>query len=167
MDIPRVTKLFQERFPYLDRGVLDEFFSGPFALCRRSQRDTKKEIAPYLEKMGWLGTIDEYFENWHWSEAVFEFRLIHWIRQARKKRIVYCVTTNNDPYRMKFMREQMRFDEIFDQGFYEYELGIGKPHKQFYQIMLDTLARDHDITDPSEIHIWDDRQKYLDPAEKM
>ena len=68
---------------------------------------------------------------------------------------------------MKFMREQMRFDEIFDQWFYEYELGIGKPHKQFYQIMLDTLARDHDITDPSEIHIWDDRQKYLDPAEKM
>lgn len=145
---------------------MDAFFTGVFKECRRGEKDTKKEIKPYLDKMWWLGTVDEYFEYWHRSEAILEFRLVDWIRKARQRGIICCMATNNDPYRTAFLRKDMHFDEIFDYGFYESELGCGKPSEEFYGHILWVLHTNHSI-EPKETHMWDDREQYLDGAKKL
>jgi putative hydrolase of the HAD superfamily len=136
-----------------------EFFRGVFGDCLVGKADLRAELPPYLAKWGWPHTLDEFLRLWFDAECEVDGRLLAAVERARLEGIRCYVATNQERYRVDYMREQMGFDTHFDGIYSSAQLGIKKPEISFFQ----TITNDLGVVG-GQVMFWDDSQAHIDAA---
>ena len=71
------------------------------------------------------------------------------------------LTTNQQSRRARWMRDNLHFDEVFDEQFYSCELGLAKPDPAYFSTIIDRLDLDPAtvlFVDDTEVNVVGARQ---------
>lgn len=136
-----------------------EFFRGIFHECLTGKADMRAELPPYLEKWGWPHSLDHFLQVWFEAEREVDARLIAAVQQARAAGIRCVVATNQECYRVEYMREQMGFNNYFDGIYSSAALGEKKPDRRFFE----AVSRGLNVP-VGQVMFWDDSQANVDAA---
>jgi putative hydrolase of the HAD superfamily len=128
------------------------FFTGPFNNATLGKADLKEIIEPYLKGWGWPDTAEDLLNYWFKEESYYDTELMDYIQHLRQQGTPCYLATNQEKYRIKYIREVMGFQDKFDGMFVSCELGSQKPDIAFFEKMYSKLKP----TDKSEIIFWDD-----------
>jgi len=75
-------------------------------------------VTPWFSKWKWDGTVEEFLQFWFKAEHNVDEKIISIIQQLRKKGIRCYLATNQEKYRTQYMKDKMRFEELFDHVFF-------------------------------------------------
>ncbi len=136
-----------------------EFFRGVFTDCLVGKADLRDVLPPYLAKWGWPHSVDAFLQLWFETEQEMDGRLLAAIDLARAEGIRCYVATNQERYRVHYMRVQMGLDSRFDGIYSSAQLGMKKPDVRFFQAITDDLG-----VAGGQVIFWDDSQANVDAA---
>lgn len=136
-----------------------DFFQGVFLECLVGRADLRTAIAPFLARWGWPDTVDAFLERWFREEDAPDERMLAVIAEMRQRGIPCYLATNQEHYRLAYMREQMGFGQIFDGIFASAEIGAMKHDRAFYSAVTAALTLPADA-----ILFWDDSAGNVDAA---
>jgi putative hydrolase of the HAD superfamily len=140
-------------------GQTQELFQGVFGACLVGQADLRAELPAYLAKWGWPHSPDDFLQTWFEAEREVDARLMAAIASARAKGIRCYLATNQERYRVEYIREQMNFGTLVDGIYSSAHLGIKKPEAAFFQAITSDLG-----IPTAQIMFWDDSQANVDAA---
>lgn len=141
---------------------LDSFFKTDFQECLVGKSDLKIVITPWLKKWNWSKSIDEFLDYWFKAEHYINFDLIGHIRELRKNKRKCVLATNQEKYRLEYMKKEMDFETTFDKIYSSNLIGFKKPSIEYYSYILDDLNEN-----PSNIIFYDDRQENIESAKLL
>ncbi|MBC7503792.1 HAD-IA family hydrolase [Candidatus Gracilibacteria bacterium] len=143
--------------------IMIPFFRGVFQDCLVGKSDLKESLSPFLGEWGWTKSTQEYLDAWFAYENNIDKKLIEKIRQYRGYGIQCHVATNQEKYRLAYLRNEMGFSREFDSVFCSSEIGHKKPASEFYTHILDVL----EIKDTNDIVYYDDAEENIEAAKKL
>ncbi len=143
--------------------ALAPFFATEFKRCLVGELDLKRAIEPYLEPLGWNGSVDDLLAYWFKAEHKMDTRLLEEIQRLRASGIPCFMATNQERYRTEYLRTEMGFKTSLDGIFSSAELGYKKPQREFFQKILEKMSP----ILPEEIAYWDDTQANVDIASEL
>jgi putative hydrolase of the HAD superfamily len=141
---------------------LDNFFKTDFQECLVGKSDLKIAITPWLKKWNWPRSVDDFLDYWFKAEHNLNFDLIKNIGELRKKKIKCVLATNQEKYRLEYMKKEMDLESIFDKIYSSNLIGVKKPDIQYYAYILNDLNED-----PANIIFYDDSQKNIESAKLL
>jgi len=142
------------------------FFKGEFNECIVGKADLIKLVKPWLKKWKWNGNAEEFLEFWFKAEHNIDEKIVKTIKKLRKAGIRCYLATNQEKYRIQYIKKQMGFEELFDNIFASGEIGHKKPDTQFYEFILNKLKKEQNIN-PKEIIFFDDSLRHVEEAKKL
>lgn len=142
--------------------AMRSFFRDVFEDCLIGESDLKEAIKPYLAQWNWTGTVEEYLEAWFLYEDCIDKKLLEKIQELRKTGIECHIATNQEKYRLAYLRNEMGFAKNFDSIFCSCELGYKKPQKEFYEKILHILD-----VNAGEILYFDDAIENIEAAKEL
>ena len=141
---------------------LDNFFKTDFQECLVGKADLKITIKPWLKKWNWSKSVDEFLDYWFKAEHNINFDLIEIIRELREDKIKCVLATNQEKYRLEYMKKEMDFETTFDKIYSSNLIGFKKPNIQYFSYILNDLNEN-----PSNIIFYDDRQENIESAKLL
>lgn len=141
---------------------LDNFFKTDFQECLVGKSDLKIAVTPWLKKWNWSKSVDEFLYYWFKAEHQINFDLIKHIKELRKNKRKCILATNQEKYRLEYMKKEMDFETTFDKIYSSNIIGCKKPNIEYYRYILDDL---NEI--PSNIIFYDDRQENIESAKSL
>ena len=138
---------------------MGDFFAGIFQECATGQADLKSILPPFLKDWKWGWSVDDFLNEWFQFENKPDHELISKIQELRKEGIKCYVATNQEKYRLQYLREQMMFSEYFDGIFCSAEIGLKKPQKEYFDYILKSLE-----ISPDKVVYFDDSAENIDVA---
>lgn len=143
----------------ISRDNTKEFFAGPFQDCLTGQAELADSLISFLDIWCWPGTTQEFIDLWLKSDDQPNVGVTSKISELKASGAKCYLASNQESIRAAYIREQMRFGELFDQLYFSCDLGFTKPDRRFF----DAIAED--ISAPSsEIQFWDDSHENVDGA---
>ena len=146
----------------IDVSELVIFFNTDFQECLVGKSDLKTVIIPWLEKWNWSKSVDEFLDYWFMAEHNLNYDLIENIRELRKNNRICILATNQEKYRLEYMKKEMGFETIFDKIYCSNVIGFTKPSVEYYRYILNDLNEN-----PSNIIFYDDRQENIESAKSL
>ena len=143
----------------LPPDAMSDFFGGIFRDCTMGKADLKEILPPFLEKWRWERSVDDFLYEWFQFENKPDTELISKIQELRKEGINCYVATNQEKYRLEFLRNEMKFSEYFDGIFCSAEIGLKKPQKEYFDYILKSLE-----ISPDKVVYFDDSAENIDVA---
>lgn len=141
---------------------LDDFFKTDFQECLIGKSDLKIVIKPWLKKWNWSKSVDEFLDYWFKAENQINDALSENIRMLRKNKIKCILATNQEKYRLEYMKKEMDFETTFDKIYSSNFIGFKKPDIEYYRFILNDLNET-----PSNIIFYDDRQENVESAKSL
>ena len=141
---------------------MEGFFKTDFQECLVGKSDLKIAIKPWLKKWNWSKSVHEFLDYWFKAEHHINFDLIKHISELRKNKKKCILATNQEKYRLEYMKKEMDFETIFDKIYSSNIIGYKKPDIEYYRYILDDL-NEH----PSNIIFYDDRQENIESAKSL
>jgi len=138
------------------------FFKEKFGLCQTGKADLKIEIEPYLKDWGWQGTADDFLNFWFTSDVQPDVQTLKVVNSLREKGIKSCFATNQEKYRMEYIKNIPGFTQNFDAIFCSCDIGYRKPDQNFFRYILNSL----DLK-PEEALFWDSDQENVESAKTL
>lgn len=135
----------------LPKSATLPFFTGALEECLVGRADLKQTLAPFLIQWSWPGSAEDFIERWFSHGNSVDPRLVAAIAGLRQRGLRCYLATNQEHYRVAYMREQMGFGEIFDGIFFSGKLGCKKTDARFYQEVMRAIE-----LSGAEILFWDD-----------
>jgi putative hydrolase of the HAD superfamily len=81
------------------------------------------------------------------------------IAAVRRPHDTLCLASNQERVRARYITEQMGFSARFDKLYFSCDLGVAKPHSEYY------LAIQRDLgASPRQMHFWDDSPGHVHAA---
>ncbi len=142
------------------------FFKGPFQDALVGKADLKVVIQPYLKDWNWTKSVDEFLAYWFKAEDAVNDEVIETIEGLRAKGIKCYLATNQEKYRLEYMRETMKFKHVFNGVFSSADLGCKKPDPQFFDRLLKRIDPKREIP-RKEILFWDDTEANIKAAKDL
>lgn len=142
---------YLEREHGISADMTAPFFRGVFLECIVGRADLKQVIAPFLPTWGWHTGVDAFIERWMAEEDASDPRMLADVARLRAAGFACYLATNQERYRVAYMREQMRFGSLFDGVFASSEIGAMKPDPAYFEAVTARLA-----LPPASILFWDD-----------
>ena len=134
----------------------------------RGKGNEKKTILPYLKKIGWEKSVQQFFqEHFEFNAKFLNKNLISLIKKLQKDKKKCYLGTDQMKTRAKFLLDEMGFKKIFDGYFISCHVGHRKIHDNFWIHVLKKLNKDLGNIKPEEIVFFDDAQKNIDVAKKF
>ncbi len=146
--------------------LLQPFFEGPFQDALVGRADLKEVLEPYLKEWGWKKTVDEFVEYWFRSEEGVNTVVTDVISRLRASGIKCYLATNQEKYRLAYMRDVMGFKQVFNGLFSSADLGCKKPEPQFFDRLLKRIDPKREIP-RREILFWDDSEANVTAAKEI
>ena len=159
------SQMFSQKYAHefdVDISELDRFFSTDFQECLVGRSDLKIAIEPWLEKWRWQKSVDEFLEYWFRSEHNVDLALVETIGELRASRMKCVLATNQEKYRLEYMKREMGFKSIFDKIYSSNFIGFKKPATEYYDYVLNDLK-----ADPNDVIFYDDSQENIDSAKVL
>lgn len=145
--------------PVLALADLGEFFRGEFVECLRGRADLKAVLPAYLERWGWRAGVEAFLEIWFRAEHTLDHALLGRIQTLRAQGVRCYLATQQESYRMAYLRDAMGLAGVFDGTFASCELGHLKNEGTFYQSIEEELG-----LEPGQIWFFDDAQGNIEAA---
>jgi putative hydrolase of the HAD superfamily len=142
--------------------AVQEFFTKDLKPCSFGKADLKEQIAPYLDKWGWQGTVDDLLQYWFESESTRDEEVLSIVRALREKGVKCYIATRQEKYRMQYLLDVVGLKEYFDSTFVTCEVGYDKSEPEFFIHALNELG-----LKPEEVLFFDDTQKNVDTARAL
>ena len=142
---------------------MQTFFRGIFQDCLLGNADLKQILPPYLYQWWWNDGVESYLKHWFDSENLPDRELIVEIQKLRKSGIQCHVATNQEKYRLAYLRHEMRFAHDFDGVFCSAEMWVKKPQKEFFLQILEILQ----VEVASEVLYFDDSPENIKVAQSL
>lgn len=136
-----------------------EFFGGAFRDCLVGRADLKEAIAPFLPRWGWRRSVDEFLQVWFDVENHANLELVRIIQNLRQDGYHCVIATNQEKYRLQYLRQQMGFARLFDAVIGSADVGEVKPNAGFYQEVTARLG-----VRPEAVYFWDDSESNVEGA---
>ena len=149
---------FTKRY-HLPEWAMRGFFAGIFQDCATGKADLKSILPPFLKDWKWDWSVDDFLYEWFQFENKPDTELISKIQELRKEGINCYVATNQEKYRLEFLRNEMKFSEYFDGIFCSAEIGLKKPQKEYFDYILKSLE-----ISPDKVVYFDDSAENIDVA---
>lgn len=146
--------------------LLEPFFQGPFQDALVGKADLKEALEPFLKEWGWKKTVDEFVEYWFRSEDIVNTVVTDTISRLRESGIKCYLATNQERYRLAYMRDVMGFKQVFNGLFSSADLGCKKPEPQFFDRLLKRIDPKREIP-RREILFWDDSEANVTAAKEI
>lgn len=146
--------------------TLHAFFEGPFQEVLVGKADLKVVLEPYLKEWNWNGTVDEFLAYWFKAEDIVNREVTETISALRSRGIKCYLATNQEKYRLAYMRDVMKFKYVFNALFSSADLGCKKPEPQFFDRMLKRIDPKREIP-RREILFWDDAEANVKAAKDL
>ena len=135
------------------------FFTGPFVDCITGRADLLDTLPPFLEAWGWRGSTAAFVNEWCAVENAPCEPLLNIVAELRRWPIPCVVASNQERHRARYLAEDMGFAGLFDGLFFSCDLGVTKPHRDFYTAIARALN-----TPGDSLLFFDDVEKYVDGA---
>ncbi len=146
----------------IDPNHMKHFFTGVFQDCVIGKADLKEVITPFLKEWKWEKSPEAFLQAWFDFENKPDTKLLSLIQEIRGWGIKCQLATNNEKYRLGYLRDEMNFWNLFDSIFSSTEIWYKKPHEAFYTYIIDSLE-----TDASDILYFDDSEENIESARKL
>jgi putative hydrolase of the HAD superfamily len=159
------SQMFSDKYAQefnINISELDNFFKTDFQACLVGKSDLKIVIKPWLEKWNWSKSVDEFLDYWFKAEHNVNFELIETIRELREKKLKCVLATNQEKYRLEYMKKEMDFETTFDKIYSSNLIGFKKPAPPYYRYIINDLNEN-----PSNIIFYDDRQENIESAKSL
>lgn len=156
------TQYFSEQFAAeqgIDSDAVQEFFRNEFQKCLFKGADLKEEIAPYLPKWNWKGSVDELLEHWFSTERTTDAAVLEVVQRLRESGVKCYIATRQEKYRKQYLEEVVGLKNHFDGTFCTCDIGCDKSDPVFFEFVLKELN-----ASPEEVLYFDDAQKNIDTA---
>ncbi len=150
----------------ISHDVTQEFFSEKFSDCVVGKSDLKKEIAPYLKQWGWKESVDEFLNFWFEAENKPNKALVEYVKKAKEKGIKVVLATNQEKYRLNYVKKEMGFENLFDMIICSSDIGFKKPSEKFFVKLCEKLNQTYNVT-KKDIIFWDDNKENVDSANRL
>lgn len=149
--------------------VLTSFYKGnDNHQCLDGKADAKKAIMPYLIKIGWKQTAEDYFkQQFQFERNYLDKKFIDLIKQLREKGVKCYLGTDQEKNRAELLLVELDFRNIFDGYFISCHVGYRKCHDNFWSYALKKLKKELPDIKPGEIVFFDDIQNNIDIAIKF
>ncbi len=149
--------------------ILNSFFKGSDNQeCVEGKASAEKNIASYLEKLGWKETARDYFEKqFQFEKKYLDQNLISKIEKFRNQGIKCYLCTDQIKNRAEFLLNEMNFKNIFDGYFVSCHIGFRKCHDKFWSYAMNKLEKEIKGVESCEIVFFDDIQNNIDVALKF
>jgi putative hydrolase of the HAD superfamily len=148
--------------------VITEFFQSED--CRRADKGLVHPfdaVRPYLDRIGWKGTSQEYFDRQHNYERQFiDHGLLARIKTLNEGAAKCYIASNQNVYRKEFLREALGVERAFSGAFFSSELKAMKPEDRYWDAVIESLCRELPGIEPGEILFLDDLAENVASAER-
>ena len=75
-----------------------------------------------------------------WLDIVVDPEALALVAELRAGGTTVALGTNQQPYRGRWMQQQLGYPALFDANFYSFELGVAKPDPRFFRAVIDGLG---------------------------
>lgn len=145
----------------ITREMILDFFEEAFKDCLVGKADLRVMLPPFLAKWGWEGPLEDFLIQWFEIDNAVDERVLQVIHSLRESEITCCLATNQERYRVEYMRTVMGFETIFDRLFFSSELGLLKPDPEFFRVIERSLN-----LGGQNILFWDDSPRNVESARR-
>ena len=142
---------------------LSQFFNEVFPKCLVGKADLKNEIQPYLKEWNWNDDVDSLLDYWFRNESNIDKRVLEIVQQLKDKGIKCYLGTNQEKYRIEYLRNQLGLGDIFENIFSSAYIRHRKNEPQFFEYVLEKLR---DIK-PAELLFIDDSKDNIENAKNL
>jgi putative hydrolase of the HAD superfamily len=150
---------YLEKEHQLSRSDTAPFFTGEFEKCLRGKADLKDVLLPYLDRWHWKHSSNDFIKVWHEVENEPDRVMLGAVQELRRQGYICCLATNQEKYRAKYIKDDMKFGSKFDHLFFSCELFSAKPDMDYYKKITGCLH-----TPPENMLFWDDSKKHVSAA---
>ncbi len=121
------------------------------------RRDFPAAVREVAERWGVADRVEELMG--HWRRVEVSRPTLAVVRELRARGVGCWLASNQNPYRAAYMRESLRYGDVFDGEFYSCELGVTKASESFFTTVLEVLGLGGD-----EVLHLDDSPQYVEAA---
>ncbi len=146
----------------LQKSIL--FFKNEFQKCLIGEADLKEEFQKYLKKWECDKSVDFLIKYWFESQKDCDAQVLLKIKELQSMGIKCYLATNQEKYRTEYMKNEMGFEDIFDEIFSSAEIGLKKPDQTFFEYIYKKINKNNIFK--NEIMFWDDEPKHIEQANK-
>ena len=118
--------------------LLDEIAKAESPSTMTGDADLEHALTRVLDRHDVDLEPTDVIEAWHNIELHAE--VVDGVRALRGRGLVLALTTNQNPPRAAWMRENLPYDELFDAHFYSCEVGAAKPDPAYFTRVLQALG---------------------------
>lgn len=147
---------------HLPSDIMSDFFTWVFKECIIGKADLKVILPSFLERWGYEKWVEAFLKEWFDFENSPDRELIEKIQERRKDGVKCFIATNQEKYRLNYMKKSMDFEKLFDGIFASCEIGYKKPQKEYYEYIVSFLK-----VNPEEILYFDDSLENVTVARSM
>lgn len=147
----------------IDSAILQPFFnSQTFKNCLVGIEDLRDCLPSAIDEWAFPGTLDELLDYWFTSQNDPNKILEDAVATLRSNDVDVYLATNQEKYRLAYMREAMGYNNLFSGVFCSCEIGVMKPNVQFFEYILTEL----NIPGESVLY-WDDSASHIEGAKQL
>lgn len=139
------------------------FFNNEFKMCLVGKADLKIEVAKYLPKWGWEGSVEEFLEYWFKSESEMDENLLRNVKRLRENGVKCFLATNNEKYRTEYLWNDLDLKSRFDGIFSSVEIGHKKGELEYWQKVDQKLGK----PEKGRVLLWDNDEKNIARAKEL
>lgn len=155
------SEVFSEKY-LISLENVTPFFVGPLQDCIVSKKDLKEELVPWLQKWNYLGSVEDFLDEWFNSENYVDSTLVQRIKDLRRRGVKCYLATNQEKYRVEWMKKHLEFNELFDFVFSSSLLGVKKKDKKFFEMVLSKTGLNE-----NEVLYLDDEEENIESAKTL
>lgn len=167
--LPKYFSSVLEDIGYKDAvNILNVYYKGPGnTLCLTAKADPIISIKPFLDRLRWVHTPDEYFkQQFEYESGYVDQVLLQKIAGSRSKGIVCLTATDQDTLRSKYLLDNLNFRNIFDDNFISNEIGYLKKDEKYWEHVLGRIKIKYPDVEVHEILFCDDIISNIETASK-
>ena len=133
---------------------IERFMRELFALEKPAltgERDFLADMDGFLAGYGLVDRTNDVLAIWTAIET--DAAMFAEVAALRRRGVLCCLATNQQPFRGRHMSETLGYRELFDHEFYSHSLGVAKPDPSYFRAIAKRLA-----LAPAEMLFIDDHE---------
>lgn len=149
-------------------SVLKQYCDGADIIkCDRGLADSFQLIEPYLRKIGYSGSIENFFnlKNSFESEGI-DRDALNKIRELKRRGNKCFIGSNQDKRRKSYLKKVLHLDEIVNESYFSCDFGFVKPENEYWEIVHKKIDKHINQISAQNIVFFDDREDNIESARK-
>jgi len=158
-------KVLEDRGYQNAEDILNNFFIHENTDCTEWRADIGEKILPYLEKIWWKKSVEEFFkEQFEFEARYFDTSFIDIVKEFQSKGIKCYLASAQEKVRARYFLEEVWFDEIFDGYYISCDIGFRKDKPEYWEEVLKDLKQKYSNLQNGEILFIDDGKRNIEIA---